>query len=285
MIVAVTGAAGRIGRAALRELTEAGHTVWALDRVLPPASDRARIGRALIADLSDAGAVYGGLAGADAVVHLGAYPTLAHHPAERVFTNNTAACANVVAACRALGIRRVVYTSSITIYGLGWQIRNGGITELPVKETLAPHPDNTYGLSKWVGEQLFELAGREWGLQTVSLRPSLVIGPDEWGSPRGEPRERATGLWSHVDARDVALATRLAVERLDGFGAGNHAFNVNASIAFSRRPLAEVIPDVIPELAAIAQSLHGLDPPYSIEKARVLLGYEPRHSWQTESGN
>jgi nucleoside-diphosphate-sugar epimerase len=280
--IAVTGAAGRIGRMTLRELKEAGgHTVWALDRALPPPG---LANRALLVDLADAGSVYGALAGADAVVHLGAYPSVAHHPAEHVFVNNTAACANVAAACRALGIRRVVYASSVTIYGLAWQIKHGGIAALPADESIGAHPQNAYALSKWVGEQLFALAGEEWGLQTASLRPTLVIGPDEYAT-RGQPRERALGgLWGHVDARDVAQAARLAVERLDDLGPGNHGFNVNAAIAHSRRPLAEVIPQHAPELAHLAGTLSGLETAYSIAKARRLLGYAPRYSWQTELG-
>ena len=54
MKVAVTGAAGRVGRAVLHELREVGaHTVWALDRVLPPAGSA---DRALYVDLRGVGA-------------------------------------------------------------------------------------------------------------------------------------------------------------------------------------------------------------------------------------
>jgi UDP-glucose 4-epimerase len=121
-------------------------------------------------------------------------------------------------------------------------------------------------------------------LQTASLRPSLVIGADEW-TTRGQPRHQAIGgLWGHVDARDVAQAARLAVARLDDLGPGNHPFNVNAAIAHSRRPLAEVIPELVPQLASLASTLDGLETAYSIARARRLLGYEPRYSWQTELG-
>ena len=281
MKIAVTGAAGRVGRAVLAELKSAGnHTVWSLDRVLP-AEDLAA--RRLFVDLSDAGSVYAALAGADAVIHLGAFPSVAHHAPEHVFVNNTAACANVSAACKALGIRRVVYASSVTIYGLGWQARNGRITALPADESLGPHPENAYALSKWVGEEIFALAARDFALQVASLRPSLVIGPDEW-STRGQPRDAsgANGLWGHVDSRDVALAARLALEHLDELGPGNHPFNVNASIVHATRPANALIPEFLPELSLLASPLTDLETLYGIEKARRQLGYEPRHSWQTE---
>ena len=285
MRIAVTGAAGRIGRATLAKLKEAGHEAWALDRALAPEGSARR---SLFCDLSDPGSVYGVLGAMkaegpiDGVIHLGAYPNLSHHPAEHVFVNNTAACANVAAACGALGITRVAYASSVTVYSMNAQVKRREITRLPLDESLPARPDNAYALSKWVGEQLFELAGKEWGLQTASLRPTLVIGADEWKTPRGQPREHAGGLWSHVDARDVALAARLAIEKLDALGAGNHPFNVNAAITHSRQPVAEMLQRTLPELAGVPSTLKGMEPVISIEKARRLLGYEPRYSWQTE---
>jgi len=63
--VAVTGAAGRVGRAVLADLAAAGgYEVWAIDRTLVPAASAAR---SLLVDLADAGSVYGALAGATIV--------------------------------------------------------------------------------------------------------------------------------------------------------------------------------------------------------------------------
>ena len=64
MHIAVTGAAGRIGRYIVRDLLAAGHSVQGIDAVA---------GSGLQVDLTDAGQVYGALAGADAVVHMGAW--------------------------------------------------------------------------------------------------------------------------------------------------------------------------------------------------------------------
>lgn len=280
MKIAVTGAAGRVGRATLQDLKDAGHTVWALDRTLPPPG---LAQRSLLVDLSDAGAVYGSLAGADTVIHLGAYPSTAHHPGEQVFANNTAASANVAAACTALSIKRVVYASSITVYGLDWQARNGGLTQLPADESTPKRPDDFYALSKWVGEEIFTLAAQEHNLHVASLRIALVVGPDEYAD-RGQPRDQvdaSAGLWAYVDSRDVAQAARLAAERLDDLGPGNHPFNVAAADPHSRLPLSQVIPNFIPDLAPLSSHLTDPKTPvYSIAKAQQTLGYTPKHSWR-----
>lgn len=277
MIVAVTGASGRIGRATLAELARAGHEAWAIDATLPPAGVARR---SLVVDLTSAGDVFGALDGADAVVHLGAHPSEAHHVRHRVYANNTAATANVVSAAIALGIRRVVYASSITVYGLDWQARHGGIASLPVDEACGTRPDDFYALSKLAGEGVVDLGAREHGVHGASLRIAMVVGEDEYAD-RGRPRDDADasgGLWSYVDARDVAQAARLAAERLDDLGPGNHVFNVGAADAHVRGPVGEVIARWVPELAPSAAGLTGTA--FSIGKARAALGYAPRHSWR-----
>lgn len=281
MKVVVTGAAGRVGRAVLADLKAAGdYSVIAVDRVLPP-SGLAK--QALLSDLSDSGNVYGALAGADAVIHLGAYPSTAHHPGEEVFVNNSAASANIAAACIAFGIKSVVYASSITTYGLEYQARNNGFTALPMDENVSTRPDDFYALSKHVGEDVFTLGAREHNLQVASLRIARVIGEDEHQQINPRDNEDASaGMWSYVDARDVAQAARLAVECLDKLGPGNHAYNIGAADSHTIAPLSEVIPKFIPELAGLAASLNGTEPAYGIEKAQKQLGYKPRYTWREE---
>ena len=281
MKIVVTGAAGRVGRAVLADLKAAGdYAVTAADRILPPPG---LAQQALLTDLSDSGSVYGALTGADAVIHLGAYPSTAHHPGEEVFVNNCAASANVAAACIAFGIKRIVYASSITTYGLEYQARNNGFAALPMDENVSTRPDDFYALSKHVGEDTFTLGAREHGLHVASLRIARVIGEDEYQKVAPRDNEDASaGLWSYVDARDVAQAARLAIEHLDALGPGNHTYNIGAADSHTIAPLSEVIPRFVPELAGLAASLSGTEPAYGIAKAQEQLGYVPRYTWREE---
>ncbi len=272
-----------MGRAVLADLKATGdYVVTAVDRVLPPPG---LAQKALLTDLSDSGSVYGALTGADAVIHLGAYPSTVHHPGEEVFINNTAASANVAAACIAFGIKYVVYASSITTYGLEYQARNKGIAALPMDEHVSTRPDDFYALSKHVGEDVFTLGAREHGLHVASLRIARVIGEDEYQriGPR-DNEDASAGLWSYVDARDVAQAARLAIEHLDGLGPGNHAYNIGAADSHTIAPLSEVIPKFVPELAELCAPLNGTEPAYGIHKAQEQLDYAPRYNWRKERG-
>ena len=281
MKIIVTGAAGRVGRAVLSDLKAAGnYAVTAVDRVLPPPGFTQQ---SLLSDLANAGNVYGALSGADAVIHLGAYPDTSHHPGEEVFVNNSAASANIAAACIAFGIKHIVYASSITTYGLEYQARNNGITALPMDENVSTRPDDFYALSKHVGEDVFTLGAREHGLHVASLRIARVIGADEYQkiAPR-DNEDASAGLWSYVDARDVAQAARLAIEHLETLGPGNHAYNIGAADSHTTTPLSEVIPKFVPALAERAAPLTGTQPAYGIAKAQEQLGYIPQYTWRKE---
>ena len=108
----------------------------------------------------------------------------------------------------------------------------------------------------------------------------MVVGEDEYAD-RGRPRDESDasgGLWSYVDARDVAQAARLATEHVEALGPGNHVFNVGAADAHTRGPVGEVIARWVPELAYLARGLEGSA--FSIARARTVLGYAPRHSWR-----
>lgn len=148
MIVAVTGAAGFLGRAISERLAAAGHDVVALVRAaapgLPPGM---RVAECRLPDRLDETA----LVGAAAVVHA-AWATTETDPA-RADAVNEEGTRRVVAAARAAGAR-VLFVSSIAA---------------------RPDAPSRYGRSKWAMEQLLDPA------RDAVLRPGLVIGPGASG--------------------------------------------------------------------------------------------------------
>src|SRR5256714_15565741 len=151
MRVLVTGARGKVGRAAVAALQRAGHETVATDLATPD-FDTPPAGTApyVKTDLTDAGQVYALVGGAsvgegprpgpfEAVVHAGAIPAPGRHAPHVVFTNNLSATFNVVEACVRLGVRRLGYISSRTVAGFNFAERPF-LPEYPPGEEARPAP-------------------------------------------------------------------------------------------------------------------------------------------------
>src|SRR6516165_11649607 len=150
--VCVTGATGKAGRAAVRELREHGYDVVATDAVVGAGDER---GSVLRADLTDYGQATEVLRGTDAVVHLANIPAPGRATPAVTFNANVAMNFNVFHAAAALGLSSVVWASSETTLGLpfggGPEQAPGAPGELryaPVDEGHFPYPATTYALSK-----------------------------------------------------------------------------------------------------------------------------------------
>lgn len=278
MRVAVTGAGGHLGRAAVTALLAEGIEVLGLDRQFTT-----KLGcPCMRVDLCDLGQVYGALAGNDAVLHLGAIPAPTGLPAEEVFGNNTTASFHVHEAAARLGIRRVVSASSISAYGFPFQHRWSVPEYFPIDEAHPLLPQDPYGLSKAVGEQIAAAYHRRGAGDAVSLRISHVVEDSTMDAllerTAKDPGRFAPELWSYVHERDVARACLLALTRpVDGHA----AVHVTAADTASTQPtdalLARWFPDV-----AVREHDHDPAERWSLIDTRAgaaVLGYVPTYSW------
>ncbi|GAB3368288.1 hypothetical protein GCM10027452_29690 [Micromonospora halotolerans] len=212
-----------------------------------------------------------------AVVHLAAVPAPGLLPNAVTFANNSAATYNVFAAARAAGIKRVVWASSETVLGLPFDTPP---PYAPVDEEYPPRPESTYSLNKTLEEEMARHFCR-WDpeLVMVGLRFSNVMDVEDYaGFPafQADPRLRRWNLWGYIDARDGARAVERALAHNRP---GADVFIIaNADTVMTRSSaalMAEVYPDV-----EIRGELGEHETLLSIDKARRVLGYEPRHSWR-----
>jgi nucleoside-diphosphate-sugar epimerase len=182
MIALVTGGGGFLGGAIVRRLCARGDSVRSLARGdYPELSD---IGvEAVRGDLTDPRALKRAVAGCDVVFHVAAKAGIWGLPAEFERTNvEGTRC--VVDACRAHGVRRLVFTSSPSVVFDGHDME--GVDE---SVPYPSHYEAQYPATKARAEQLvLGASGSE--LATVALRPHLIWGP---GDPHLVPRIIARG--------------------------------------------------------------------------------------------
>jgi nucleoside-diphosphate-sugar epimerase len=279
--VAVTGAAGKLGRTVVAHLAEQGYDVLALDRARPAGQTMPFVA----VDLTDYGQVLEALSGGvdehprrvDAVVHLAAIPAPGLTTNAVTFANNSAATYNVFAAARALEIRRVVWASSETVLGLPFETPPPYV---PVDEGYDPRPESTYSLNKALEEEMAKHFCR-WDpeLVMVGLRFSNVMDPEDYAafpSFDADPSLRQWNLWGYIDGRDGAQAVRLGLERTEP---GCEVFVIANADTVMSRSSADLVAEVFPGVE-VRKELGEHETLLGIDKARRLLGYRPAHSWR-----
>ena len=250
--VLVTGGAGFIGSNLVRGLLEQVEQVRVLDNFSTGnrgnlvGHDEVEI---VEGELRSYERVHAATRGVELVFHLGALPSVPRSVQDPLTTSavNVEGTLNVLLAARDLGVRRVVFASSSSVYG------NSG--ELPRVETANPDPISPYGVAKLAAERYCVSFSRVYPLETIALRYFNVFGPNQ--DPRSQyaavvPRfitEAAAGrpvtiYGDGTQSRDftyvanVVEATILAADALDGSGA---ILNVATGRSVTVNELAEAV--------------------------------------------
>jgi UDP-N-acetylglucosamine/UDP-N-acetylgalactosamine 4-epimerase len=293
MPVLVTGGAGFIGSHLVDALVARGAAVRVLDDLSSGRwSNLAHHGQAvevLLEDLRDPAACRRACRGAHWVFHLaalGSVPRSMEDPATTIDVN-VAGTANLFAAARDGGVRRVVYASSSSVYG--------DAASVPSREGEEGSPLSPYALSKAMGEALAAQFARCFGQELVGLRYFNVYGPRQ--SPVGPyaavvPRFLAAALagapmeihgdgeqsrdFTHVDdAVEATLLAAAATAEACGRAfnvAGGERVTVNDLAArLAREAGSAVAPAHLPARAGEVR-----DSQADLTAAREWLGYVPR---------
>ncbi|WP_295359620.1 2-alkyl-3-oxoalkanoate reductase [Arenimonas sp.] len=217
MKILVTGGGGFLGQGICKALLAEGHEVTSFQRSHSPALEAMGV-RQLRGDLADAQAVHAAFAGHEAVFH-NAAKAGAWGSYQSYFDANVTGTRNVLAAMRAHGIGRLVYTSTPSVTHSGrTPVEGGNEANTPYGHGFkAPYPT-----TKRVAE-LEVLAANDASLSTVALRPRLIWGPgDTQLLPRLAERAKA-GRLRYVggghNRMDTTYIDNAAQGHLDAFKA------------------------------------------------------------------
>jgi UDP-glucose 4-epimerase len=172
MRVLVTGGAGFVGSHLTDALVRRGDQVVVLDDLTTGHAENVALGARLMeGDVADPATVAEAVSGVEVVFHLAATRSVLRSVLEPRATDrvNTGGTLNVLEAARQAGVRRVVSTSSSSVYG--------GDAPVPTPESAPPRPRSPYAVSKLAGEHYARVYWELHQLETVSLRLFNVYGP------------------------------------------------------------------------------------------------------------
>lgn len=281
----VTGGAGFIGTNLIKELVAEGHAVKVLDnyiggrfneRMVPGVEYRE-------GDIRDSDSLRKVMEGAEGVFHLAAVPRVPYSVEQPFITNehNVTGTLQVLLAARDAKVRRVVFSTSSSIYG-------GNRGAVAMTEDMKPDPQSPYALQKLAGQEYCRLFSSLYGLETVALCYFNVYGP--YMDPKGayalvigkflEQRLKGEPMticgdgeyfrdYTHV--KDIARANVLAMSATS-VGKGE-CINIGNGSPVSVNQLAELIGGetvyVPPRLGDVRYTKA------DNTKAKQLLGWEP----------
>ncbi|MDV7144856.1 NAD(P)-dependent oxidoreductase [Tropicimonas sp. TH_r6] len=290
MRILFTGGSGKAGRHACRYLRDQGHRVVNVD--LKPL-DEPGIDN-LIADITDSGSMFNvmtsyanfdelepgtGVPVFDAVVHFAAVPRILINPDHETFRVNTIGTYNVIEAAVKLGIRKIVFASSETTYGVCFFDGETSPDYLPVDEEHDTNPVDSYGLSKVLNEKTARAFQRRSGIDIYGLRIGNVIEPHEYERFPGffaDPGCRRRNIFCYIDARDLG---QIVDRCLQTDGLGFQIFNASNDTNSVNLPAREIAERFFPGVP-VADDLGKNEALYSNRKIKEMLGFEEEHDWR-----
>lgn len=291
MRVLFTGGSGKAGRHAVAYLLSKGHRVLNVD--LTPLEIDGVDNR--IADITNAGQMFDvmssyagfdeldpgtGTPVFDAVVHFAAVPRILITTDNECFRVNSIGTYNVIDAAVKAGVRKIVFASSETTYGVCFADGERKPEYIPVDEDHPTIPEDSYAMSKVVNEATARSFQRRTGFDIYGLRINNVIEPHEYElnfpAYMDDPALRRRNIFAYIDARDLGhLVDRcLAVD-----GLGYQVFNVsndNHSVGTVTSQLIERFYQGVRVVKGMSED----ETFYSNTKAKEMLGFEPQHDWR-----
>lgn len=287
----VTGGCGFIGTHLVDRLVCDGHQVIVLDDLSTGTLERLnQSAEPLYCSVTDADALTTATEGADVVFHTAAWARIARSVDDPVGTHdvNVTGTLNVLRAAQVNGVRRVVNSSSSSVYG-------DQPTPLMCEE-MTPNPKSPYALQKLMGEQYADMFARLFGMSVVSLRYFNVYGPGQpsegqyslviprflrmrrEGNPLtvygdGEQTRSYTHVSDVVEANLLAATSDLPWGRHFALNIGTaQETSVNEIAAAIGGPVEHIVPNPRREFEEARKAA-------DCSLARSIIGWEPRVSF------
>ena len=290
----VTGAAGFIGSHLVESLLADGAEVVGIDAFVDNyAAERKRAHLSAIPESAEFRLLedslqridlIGVLEGVDRVYHLAALPGVraswGRSFADYV-VNNVLATQCLLEACKEVGVQRVIYASSSSVYG--------DVDVLPMNEEARERPFSPYGVTKLAAEHLARLYHRNDGLATVSVRYFTVYGPRQRPDMAIQRFLRAALTGESIEVYGDGEQTRdftfvadavEAIRRAAELGAPGAVYNVGGGSTVSVNGLLKMIEQVSGQSLQVvyreAQRGDVTDTCADNSRARAMLDFAPQ---------
>jgi nucleoside-diphosphate-sugar epimerase len=216
----------------------------------------------------------------DAIVHFAAVPSLMLRPDSETYQVNVSSTYNILDAAAKLGIKKVIFASSETTYGICFYDGEKKPAYIPIDEEHPTVPQDSYAMSKIVNEVTARSFQERTGFDIYGLRINNVIEPHEYAEkfpPFMKDAElRRRNIFAYIDARDLG---HMVDRCLQTDGLGYEVFNVSNDDMSVSLTSDEVIARFYQGVAK-RRDMGRDETFFANDKAKRMLGFAPKHSWR-----
>ena len=234
-MITIIGGSGFIGTELVRQLLQDGRKVRIADKKDSAAHPALRVQ----ADVRDISSLRTALRGSEVVYNLAAEHKDNVRPRSLYDEVNVEGARNVCTVAEDLGIPRIIFTSSVAVYGFA---------RPDADESGRLEPFNDYGRTKMLAEAVYrEWLSRGQGRSLVIVRPTVVFGPRNRGNVYNLLRQMSSGRFVMVgngeNRKSMAFVENVAsfLKEAAGLGPGEHLFNYVDKPDFSMNELVRLV--------------------------------------------
>ncbi|MFG0334761.1 MAG: NAD-dependent epimerase/dehydratase family protein [Maioricimonas sp. JB049] len=289
MRILITGSSGHLGEGIVRTLRNTPQEAIGLDAKPSPFTTR-------VGSIVDRDFVRDCMRKVDAVLHAATLhkPHVATHSRQDFVDTNITGTLTLLEEAVAAGVKAFIFTSTTSAFGRALTPADSQPAAW-ITEDVRPVPRNIYGVTKCAAEDLCELFHQLHGLPCLVLRTSRFFPEEDDSAAIREGYADANAkanelLYRRVDVEDVVEAHLLAIERAAQIGFARYI--ISATTPFAPDDLPELRNDApsvlrrhVPEYEEVYASrgwrmFPGIDRVYVNTRARVELGWQPRHDFR-----
>jgi nucleoside-diphosphate-sugar epimerase len=271
MKLVITGGSGKLGRYLAPMLAQE-YEILLYDKQRPQQSQFP----CMKGEVTDRSKLSEAFRNADWVIHLAALRSRYNHLPIKVIETNILGTCCVLEAARSEGVKKLLFSSSDAVLGIAQSVNEFGPEYVPIDEKHPLRPQDPYGISKMLGEQMCRWFTEGYEIDIVALRFSNIFCPGDeqkYLTDSKDPSARRKSLWAWIHVEDAVYAIECALlSDLKGYD----VFHIAAEdVCLSNPDIPNLTATYFPK-TPIRRPLSDKESLIDCSKAKDILGFQLR---------
>ncbi len=279
MKLVITGGSGKLG-SYLAPMLAQEHEILVYDKQRPQQSQFPW----MKGEVTDRPKLSEAFRNADWVIHLAALRSRYNHLPLKLMETNVLGTFWVLEAARSEGVKKLLFSSSDAVLGIAQSVNEFGPEYVPIEEKHPLKPQDPYGISKMLGEEMCRCFSEGYDIDIVALRFSNIFCPGDeqvYLTDSKDPSARRKSLWAWIHVEDAVYAIQCALmSDLKGYD----VFHIAAEdVCLSNPDIQNLVAAYFPQ-TPVRRPLSSKESLIDCSKAKDMLGFRLRRRFADVEG-